>query len=349
MNKTVIQLTNAYGKTGIGNYSRWLNIATSKYSRFYLMGALSNYEVQKEVERVIPVKIPLTSNWWFENHFPSIAYVKFKKYLKAMKKEEQVIVHTLSHAVPFIDNEIDLITFHDVISLKMPDNYRPEFSRLLRSNFQKYSQVGHAITTTNYVKKDLENYGYSGTIHVIGYPVDPEFHDLNDKQSARKLLNLPANKKIILSVSSAEPRKNLPIIRKLMEAVSDEFFLVRVGNGIDADRIFDNLDPTQLNVLYNSADVFLSPSLEEGFGLPTVEAMACGLPVVLSDRDFFREVAENAAIFVDPLSVNSIKKGIDEALTDSQDLKRKGKIRANYFSFENFATSMRELYLSLFD
>lgn len=226
----------------------------------------------------------------------------------------------------------------------MPDNYRPEFSRLLKSNFRKYSRIEHAITTTNYVKKDLENYGYSGTIHIIGYPVDPEFNDLNNKKSIRKQLNLPEDKKIILSVSSAEPRKNLQAIRKLMQVTSDDYILIRVGKGIDADIVFDNLGLTQLNTIYNAADVFLSPSLEEGFGLPAIEAMACGLPVVLSDRDFFHEVAGNAAIFVDPLNVDSIKAGVQEAVTNSMDLKSKGKDRANYFSFEKFAKSMEELY-----
>ena len=344
MDRTVIQLTNVYGKTGVGNYSRWVNIATGKYSKMYLMGASNDPEDLPTVENVIPLKMPLTANWWFENHLPSVAYAKFRKYLINRKKGPHIIVHSLSHSVPFIENEIDIVTFHDVISLKMPDNYRPEFSRLLKSNFRKYSRIEHAITTTNYVKKDLENYGYSGTIHIIGYPVDPEFNDLNNKQSVRKLLNLPEGKKIILSVSSAEPRKNLQAIRKLMQTISDDYILVRVGKGIDADIVFDNLEPTQLNTIYNAADVFLSPSLEEGFGLPAIEAMACGLPVVLSDRDFFHEVAGNAAIFVDPLNVDSIKAGVQEAVTNSMDLKSKGKDRANYFSFEKFAKSMEELY-----
>jgi glycosyltransferase involved in cell wall biosynthesis len=344
MDRSVIQLTNVYDKTGVGNYSRWVNIATGKYSKMYLMGASNNSGNLPTVEKVIPLKMPFTANWWFENHLPSFAYVKFSKYLSNKKKKEPIIVHSLSHSVPFIENKIDIITFHDVISLKMPDNYRPEFSRLLKSNFHKYSHVEHAVTTTNYVKKDLENYGYPGTIHVIGYPVDPEFNDLNNKQSVRKLLNLPEGKKIILSVSSAEPRKNLRAIRKLMQTISDDYILVRVGKGIDADIVFDNLEPTQLNTIYNAADVFLSPSLEEGFGLPAIEAMACGLPVVLSDRDFFHEVAGNAAIFVDPLNVDSIKAGVQEAVTNSMDLKSKGKDRANYFSFEKFAKSMEELY-----
>jgi glycosyltransferase involved in cell wall biosynthesis len=344
MNTTVIQLTNVYGKTGVGNYSRWLNIATKQYSKMYLMGGTNNSEPPLDIEKIIPLKMPLTSNWWFENRLPSVAYAKFKKYLSNRKKEEHIIVHSLSHSVPFIENEIDIVTFHDVISLKMPDNYKPEFSRLLRSNFRKYSRVEHAITTTNYVKKDLENYGYPGTIHVIGYPVDPEFHDLNNKISVRKILNLPEDKKIILSVSSAEPRKNLRIIHELMQTISDDFILVRVGKGIGADVVFDNLGPTELNAIYNAADVFLSPSLEEGFGLPVIEAMACGLPVVLSDLDFFREVADNAAIFVDPTNVKSIMAAINEAVTNSLDLKIKGKVRSTYFSYEKFAIAMKKLY-----
>ena len=83
----------------------------------------------------------------------------------------------------------------------------------------------------------------------------------------------------------------------------------------------------------------------EAFGYITIEPTACGLPVVLSDRDFFHEVVNNAAIFVDPLSVKSIKVGINEPMTNSVDLKNKGKVRTNYFSFEKFAKSMEEHYV----
>ena len=343
----VIQIANVYGKTGIGNYSRWVNAATYDLSRMYLLNKSDTSAPGKEVERVVARKLPFTSNWWFENHLPRIAYGKFKKELNTIMKDGGTILHSLSHMVQIINKDIDVVTFHDLISLKMPDNYKPEFAKLLKTNFKKYSKVDHAITTTNYVKKDLEDYGYSGEVHVIGYPVDPVFRDLNDKQFSKKSAGLPLDKKIILSVSSTEPRKNLRIIQELMGTLPDDFILVRVGDGISADKIYRNLGPTELNLLYNSADVFLSTSLEEGFGLPTIEAMACGLPVVLSDREFFREVAKNAAIFVDPLSVQSVKVGIDEALSNSNIFREKGKERAGYFSFEEFAASMRKLYASV--
>lgn len=342
--KRIVQITNAFGRTGIGNYSRWINIATHEFSKMYLLDGVKAENLEGEIEEIKAMSMPFTTNWWFRNHFPSIAYLKFRNTVKKIREGRKLIVHCLNPAVPFIGEEVDLVTFHDIIAMKSSDNASRSYIKLMRSNLKKYFNVRNAIATTNYVKRDLEKYGYTGTVHVIGYPVDKSFFCLNDKSGIRKKLGLPLDKKILLSVSTPEPRKNVAIIQKVMESFSDDFLIVRVGKGIKANRIYENLSPAELNLLYNSADVFLSTSLEEGFGLPSIEAMACGLPVVLSDREFFREVADNAAVFVDPLDIESIKSGIKEALSGSQELIKKGKIRANYYSFENFSNSVKGLY-----
>lgn len=345
--KRIVQITNAFGKTGIGNYSRWINIAAHEFSKMYLLDGLKDENPVGEIEEIKAMGLPFTTNWWFRNHFPSIAYLKFINSIKKIREQRKIIIHCLNPGVPFIGDVVDLVTFHDIIAMKSSDNSSRAYIKLMRSNFKKYFNVGNAIVTTNYVKRDLESFGYTGTVHVIGYPVDKSFFCINDKAAIRKKLGLPLDKKILLSVSTPEPRKNIKIIQKVMESFSDNYELVRVGRGIEANKTYENLSPAELNLLYNSADVFLSTSLEEGFGLPSIEAMACGLPVVLSDREFFREVADNAAVYVDPLDIESIKYGVEEALSDSQELIKKGKIRANYYSFENFSKSLKGLYVKL--
>lgn len=343
----IIQITNTYSETSLGNYSRWINIATYNIAKMYILGKSDDSTAGGKVEKVYPRRIPFTSNWWFSNRLPSISYSNFKTTLTRMRKDEKNIIHSLNPTVPVVSKTIDLVTFHDIIGLKTSENYNRAFNKLLRSNFKKYFKVMNGIVTTNYVKKDLENYGYNGNIHVIAYPVDKVFQKIDEKETLRKKLNLPLDKKIILSVSSSEPRKNLSIIKKLMDAMSEDFILIRVGSGIDANRVYEKVSRSELNLLYNSADVLLSTSLEEGFGLPTIEAMSCGLPVVLSDREFFREVAGNAAVFIDPLDVLSIKMGINDALSNSKEFTKKGKEQSMRYSFENFSKSMEKLYAEL--
>jgi glycosyltransferase involved in cell wall biosynthesis len=99
--------------------------------------------------------------------------------------------------------------------------------------------------------------------------------------------------------------------------------------------------------LYRLAGVFVFPSLYEGFGLPPLEAMASGTPVVTSNVSSLPEVAGNAAVLVDPYSASAIADGIYRVLTDDtlrMDLKRRGIERATQFSWESSVRRVREIY-----
>ena len=102
-----------------------------------------------------------------------------------------------------------------------------------------------------------------------------------------------------------------------------------------------------LSILYRLASVFVFPSLYEGFGLPPLEAMACGTPVVTSNVSSLPEITGDAAVLVDPYDVSSIVEGVRRVLTDpalADDLRRKGAIRAREFSWERSVARTRELY-----
>jgi glycosyltransferase involved in cell wall biosynthesis len=100
-------------------------------------------------------------------------------------------------------------------------------------------------------------------------------------------------------------------------------------------------------VMYRLAGVFVFPSLYEGFGLPPLEAMASGTPVVTSNLSSLPEVAGNAAVLVDPYDTGAIADGIYQVLTDEglrTDLRRRGLARAHQFSWESSVRRVREIY-----
>ena len=102
-----------------------------------------------------------------------------------------------------------------------------------------------------------------------------------------------------------------------------------------------------LGILYRLASAFVFPSLYEGFGLPPLEAMASGTPVVTSNVSSLPEVAGDAAVLVDPYDVDSIVDGIRRVLTDpalAADLRRKGIERAREFSWERSVEKTRQVY-----
>jgi glycosyltransferase involved in cell wall biosynthesis len=105
-----------------------------------------------------------------------------------------------------------------------------------------------------------------------------------------------------------------------------------------------------LRALYNCAEVFVYPSWYEGFGLPPLEAMACGAPVVLSQTSSLPEVGGDATLYIDPNDPESIAAGILQVLDDGelrQTLRQRGLARACQFSWHNTATRMIALYTQL--
>ncbi len=171
----------------------------------------------------------------------------------------------------------------------------------------------------------------------------------------------------VLSVGTLEPRKNLERLLAAYAGLDENLrrrhpLLVTGGGGWKNDRILSlvgeletahllgPVDDTDLAVLYSAAAVFAYPSLAEGFGLPVLEAMACGAPVVTSNLSSLPEVAGDAARLVDPYDVEAIRFGLDHLLRDPDECKRLsalGSDRAASFSWQTTARRTVDLYRGL--
>jgi glycosyltransferase involved in cell wall biosynthesis len=164
--------------------------------------------------------------------------------------------------------------------------------------------------------------------------------------------------KFILSVGSLEPRKNLSGLLQAFGQMKSrwgkEFKLVLAGlQGWENKTIWEQIQQlgddvlylgyvpiTELGKLYNLASLFVYPSFYEGFGLPPLEAMACGCPVVVSNAASLPEVCGEAAHYVNPYEVESIAAGIEKVLRDDayrKDLIGKGLARTEQFTWEKSA------------
>ena len=172
----------------------------------------------------------------------------------------------------------------------------------------------------------------------------------------------------LLSVCSLEPRKNIPLLLQAFSQVltEDKFKHIKLvlvgrkawGNNAINDRILelhldenviitDYVSDEDLLSLYNGAYCFVYPSLYEGFGLPILEAMACGIPVVTSNNSSIPEVAGDAAILINPSSALDIEKGIKTVLRDPKlrdEMVEKGYTRVKDFSWENIIGNMVKQY-----
>jgi glycosyltransferase involved in cell wall biosynthesis len=159
---------------------------------------------------------------------------------------------------------------------------------------------------------------------------------------------------MILFVGALQVRKNIVRLVEAFEQISPEWTLTLAGatTGFRAGEILrriqsspachrinitGHLTEEKLHALYAQASIFAFPSLDEGFGIPVLEAMACGIPVITSDRSALPEVAGGAALLVNPYKTEAILEALQRLSTDS-DLREKlaeaGRIRAKLFTWE---------------
>lgn len=242
----------------------------------------------------------------------------------------------------------------------------PEFQPSERVHyFQKYfypsiQRCAHIITGSHFTKREIiERTGMTpSSITVI-------YHGINHDVFYPRLEAFKPTQKYILAVGSIEPRKNLRNLmlayKALEKILRDEYHLILVGaQGWNNDEIVDEIkslsqwvhysgfvSDEELAKLYTNATLFVYPSIYEGFGIPPLEAMACGCPVIASNASTLPEVCGDAAIYVDPMNIHIIKETIMQVLNDA-DLQRdqiaKGLEHAKKFSWEKSAQEHLDVF-----
>lgn len=253
-------------------------------------------------------------------------------------------------------------TIPDFSFYKYPQWHPRDRIEFFKENFWKNICRSHIIITgSHYIKTEvlkLLNFN-SDKIKVIYYGYDKDVlrtYNLSDLSTFRVRFKLP--KYFLLFVGALEPRKNLECLIKaymsLNKDMKKDLKLVLAGaSGWRNEGIMSLIKKEKENIhylgyvsnqelafLYNLATLFVYPSLYEGFGLPPLEAMACGCPAVVSNVSALPEVCGDAAYYVDPHHVESVAEGIYKLL-DDEDLRKKlikrGLERAKTFSWEKSA------------
>jgi len=260
-------------------------------------------------------------------------------------------------------------TVHDFSVKLFPETHPKDrveyFSRYFLTNIIRSDRV---LTDSAYVRDEAKSFLHlpDEMITPIHLGVEHEVFQIYDQESlelSRRELKLPD--RFILFVGTREPRKNLDGLLRaylaLPRHVRDEFKLVLVGpqgweNDVDERMVHEvgksivnlgYIETQQLAYVYNLASLFVFPSLYEGFGLPPLEAMACGCPVVVSKEASLPEVCGDAAYYVDPKDVDSIAEGMSRVLGDEtlrKSLIARGVERAKLFSWEKTARKTLDVF-----
>ena len=262
------------------------------------------------------------------------------------------IVHITSQTMkPVFNSKHMVVTIHDVMAsqngIKTDSILEAVKKRYMNQYLKMYVKYENILTVSNVVKSQLlETFNIDEKKVIVIPPYIPDyFYHLENKDKLREKLDLPKDKILILSVSSAQPRKNLGMVKRVIEGLGNKYSLVRVGPAVGDSFTFNNIDEATINEIYNACDLLYFPTLMEGFGYPVAEAFKTALPVVSSDIDIIREVSSNAAVLADPTNLQENIKAVNEAIENKKSLIMKGYDRARKYS----ASAVRQELVNYYD
>lgn len=356
---------------------KWLSFSMERYG----------LELKRNLERLSDAELELIS---FQPEVPKLLTFLPAKYrflvsryyyypFYAQRHEgnvNHIVDQSFAQVAKWLDKDKTVVTCHDLIPLKiLPNGQEGEKDQFARQTFRKsvaqIREVRMVLADSKATKKDLvEMLGVAeDKIKVVYLGRNEVFKPRGKDKEIVARLNLP-EKPLLLHVGHNLDYKNIEGLFKSLQILKEgksRFHLVKVGpefslNQRQLIRELDlqeeitnvgNLSEKDLIALYNSVDILVYPSLVEGFGLPVVEAMSCGLPVVVSKGTSLEEISGSDAQLVDALDPESIAAGVRTILEmDPKDLvkRREDSVRQAFkFNWEKTAQETYQVYQEIYE
>ena len=314
-------------------------------------------------------------NVFFRHITPQQRVMRILVGLPIQLAADSIDVFHCQYMGPFLAKTPYVVMLHDIIHEYMPEYFPKTLNRLMRISYPvSAKRAGRILTVSEHSKNDIVKYYKipEDKIIVTYDAVSDDFRPVMEKDKVEDVLKKYGIRgEYILYVGRLEPRKNLirllqafnelmtnHNIRQKLVIVGMKYFqyeklfeLVQVLGLQDKVIFTGRVEDQDLPSVYNGATVFVYPSIAEGFGIPPLEAMACGVPVISSNTSSLPEVIGDAGILVDPFNVHDLAAEIHKVLSDKdlqKSMKMRGIIQAKKFSWETSARKTlmvcRELY-----
>jgi glycosyltransferase involved in cell wall biosynthesis len=342
----------------IDNVNQYKIFVTTREARDRFSDRWPNFQVRATLPHTPFIRIPLT--------------------LSAELRRNRVdVLHVQFTAPPFSPCPV-VVSIHDLSFEHLPQTFKRRSRMQLRMTVRRSARnAAQIIALSEHARMDLIN-TYDllpEKVNVVPLAAPAAFapvRDDNELQRVRQTYGIDGD--YILSVGSIQPRKNL---RRLIEAYSvlrhaqpecklpqlvlvgknawlyDETLRALKDTDVGASILLTGYVPeSDLPALYSGALCFIYPSYYEGFGLPPLEAMKCGAPVIVGNRTSLPEVVGDAALMIDPFDVNAIAGAIQKMITDSEfrsELRVKGLERAKEFDWKETARQTLAVYRKAFE
>lgn len=285
------------------------------------------------------------------------------------------VLHSPDFIPPHRPNCKSVITVHDLAFLLYPHFLTRESARYYGHIDDAVRWTDHIIAVSESTKRDtLQHLGVpEDKITVVYEAANPIFRPV-DREEAREHVRSRhgVDGPYVLFVSTIEPRKNVPTLLRaawqLMQCYKEDIRVVLAGGKgwlfEDAFAVVEELEldskvhflgrvsSEDLLYLYNAAEMLAHPAFYEGFGLPPLEAMACGLPAIVANIASLPEVVGDAGLLIDPHDVDELTVAMWRVLNDNglrQEMQEKGLRQASLFSWERAARETLEIYRLAFE
>jgi glycosyltransferase involved in cell wall biosynthesis len=315
----------------------------------------------------------------FSDHALAVAWHRLRLPLFVELLTGRVdLFHSPDFTLPPVWRARALVTVHDLSFLRVPECFPPGLLRYLEAAVPRaVRRADHVVADSHNTRRDLMELldAPAGKISVVHSGVEARFRPMRGEgdrealDAVRRKYGLP--ERFILSVGTVQPRKNYARLVEAFGMLNSQFsipncdLVVAGGRGWLYERAYERVealglggrvqflgfvDDADLPALYNLARAFAFPSLYEGFGLPPLEAMACGVPVVCSHVSSLPEVVGDAALTVDPLDVEALAAALARLLEDESlraSLAARGLARAARFTWPRAAARLLEIYESV--
>lgn len=358
-----------YRGTGIGTYAHELilNLNNTDAKNHYLVFLPdgSSLKTLNKNFKIEPIKAELKNSFWDEVSIPNL-----------LDNHNMELYHVPQNGVGLSENINckKVITLHDIIPLKMPETVSDRYLEIFNNHLPRIiNSCDGIITVSEFSKNDIsKEFNFPREKIFVTHLAAEKLYKPYNKCKCKDILKqkYSINNNYILYVGGLSPRKNIlglidafslinPSNRKGIKLVitgtkgiSYQKYKDRATSlTISDDVIFTDFIPLEdLSLFYNGAEILVYPSFYEGFGLPPLEAMACGTPVIASNLTSVPEVCSDAAILIDPYNTYELSYTIERVLNDTKlglKMKELGLARSRNFSWENTAIETIHAYESI--
>lgn len=353
-------------QSGLGNYSRTLikslvqYFPSDHYTLFTTKSEGAHFSELKNINIVQPKKFmdkKLSSRW------------RSYGITELLTKNKIDVYHGLSNELPFNISKFKgkkIVTIHDLIFLRYPKLYPLLDRKIYNKKFRSACKLADVIVATSEQTKNdiMEFYSIDPKmIKVVYQSCSEAFYKMSSKDEITRTLSkykLPKN--YLLSVGTIEERKNLGTILKALTLVKDiplvvvgkkKAYFKKLQTFITQNKLekrihfLENVPNEELPAIYKGADIFIYPSLFEGFGIPVIEALTSGTPVITTKGGCLGEVGGKSSVYIEPTNYEQLAEEIDRLL-NSPELRKniieKGLEHSKIFLPEAIATEIMNIY-----